>query len=220
MAGGALERELKPLPGKLANSVSTVVTDFKMQKYDADVQLMLRVKNGDSTAFAQLVELYEHRLQNFLFRKLNNRNTAEELTQDVFLRVYRARAGYEPSASLSTWIFTIAGNLCRNEIRRRTRRPEVILSQLSKDDRSTADYRVSRPTQEQDASLNETRVRIEDAMGQLTDRQRQAFGMCCFDGKPYDVIATSLKSSRSAVKGLLHRARETLRANLTCLQQS
>ena len=187
---------------------------------DADVQLMLEVQAGNEAAFGQLVAEYEDRLQNFLYKKLGNRNTAEELTQDVFLRVYRARETYLPSATFSTWIFTIAGNLCRNEIRRRTRRPEVILSQLSKNDARISDLRVAPPSQEESASLNETRHRIEDAMGQLTDRQRKAFGMCCFDGKPYDAIAAKLNSSRSAVKGLLHRARETLRADLTCLQQS
>src|SRR5664280_713831 len=90
---------------------------------DPDAALMLRVKRGDRAAFAGLVEKYKQPVMNFVFRSLRDEIEAEDLAQNVFLQVYKSRARYERTAKFSTWLFTIARNLCMNEIRRRSRHP-------------------------------------------------------------------------------------------------
>ena len=90
---------------------------------DPDAALMLRVKRGDRTAFVTLVEKYKQPLHNFIHRTLRDETEAEDLAQNVFLQVYKSRARYERTAKFSTWLFTIARNLCLNEIRRRSRHP-------------------------------------------------------------------------------------------------
>src|SRR5271167_4987269 len=90
---------------------------------DPDAALMLRVKRGDRVAFTELVEKYKQPVMNFVFRSLRDEIEAEDLAQNVFLQIYKSRARYERTAKFSTWLFTIARNLCLNEIRRRTRHP-------------------------------------------------------------------------------------------------
>src|SRR5580692_12440437 len=96
---------------------------------DPDAVLMLRVKRGDRTAFAQLVEKYKQPVMNFVYRSLRDEIEAEDLAQNVFLQVYKSRSRYKQTAKFSTWLFTIARNLCLNELRRRSRHPAESLEE-------------------------------------------------------------------------------------------
>src|ERR1700722_19231055 len=96
---------------------------------DPDAALMLRVKRGDRAAFTELVEKYKQPVMNFVYRSLRDEAEAEDLAQDVFLQVYKSRSRYKQTAKFSTWLFTIARNLCLNELRRRSRHPAESLEE-------------------------------------------------------------------------------------------
>src|SRR3984957_5302148 len=96
---------------------------------DPDAALMLRVKRGDRAAFTELVEKYKQPVMNFVYRSLRDEIEAEDLAQNVFLQVFKSRARYKQTAKFSTWLFTIARNLCLNEIRRRSRHPAESLEE-------------------------------------------------------------------------------------------
>src|SRR5476649_294522 len=96
---------------------------------DLDAALMLRVKRGDRAAFTELVEKYKQPVMNFVHRSLRDESEAEDVAQNVFLQVFKSRARYERTAKFTTWLFTIARNLCLNEIRRRSRHPAESLEE-------------------------------------------------------------------------------------------
>jgi RNA polymerase sigma-70 factor (ECF subfamily) len=184
---------------------------------DPDAVLMLRVKRGDRDAFAALVEKYKQPLFNFIFRTLRDETEAEDVAQNVFLQVYKSRARYERTAKFSTWLFTIARNLCLNEIRRRSRHPAESLeeSHAEHDDqpqRQYEDKRIFLPTET--ALHGELAVKIEEALAELPENQRTAILLCRQDELSYEEIAKVLDCSLSATKSLIHRGRETLKEKL------
>src|SRR6476659_2814770 len=114
----------------LSTSGQLSISESTAERYtlaDPDVRLMLQVRDGDAQAFEELMLRYQNRLMSLLAHLVGQRDLAEDLTQDVFLRVYRARKRYVPGAQFSTWLFTIAGNVASNALRSRSRRPEVNL---------------------------------------------------------------------------------------------
>jgi len=178
---------------------------------------MLRVKRGDRAAFAKLVEKYQQPLFNFIFRTLRDKTETEDVAQTVFLQVYKSRARYERTAKFSTWLFTIARNLCLNEIRRRTRHPAESLeeTQAEQEDlprRQYEDNKVFRPTE--NALHGELAIKIEEALAELPENQRTAILLCRQDELSYEQIAEVLDCSLSATKSLIHRGRETLKEKL------
>ena len=180
---------------------------------DPDAALMLRVKQGDRTAFEALVEKYKQPVMNVVYRTLRDATEAEDLAQHVFLQVYKSAHRYEVSAKFSTWIFTIARNLCLNEIRRRSRHPADSLDQTGPDDdqpiRQVEDRKSFSPP---DALLQgELEQKIEAAFAELPEKQRTALLLCREDELSYEEIADVLGCSLSATKSLIHRARETLK---------
>ncbi len=192
---------------------------------DPDVQLMLLVKDGDDAAFSRLVETYQDRLVGILSSLVSDSETAEDLAQEVFLRVYRARSGYEPTAKFSTWLFRIANNLASNSRRNRGRRKETQFASAesgSHASRPTADMVKEKsefmPTRSLDkAELHQV---INDSLTKLNDRQRMAVLLNKFEGMSYVDIADTMELSVPAVKSLLSRARETLREYLQTYLQS
>ena len=114
--------------GDISRDVKLNGSDQNPVLRDPDVRLMLRAKSGDETAFTQLVTTYQDRLVGVLTHLLQNQEAAEDLAQEVFLRIYRARHGYEPTAKFSTWLFRIANNLASNMRRDRGRRRETTLN--------------------------------------------------------------------------------------------
>lgn len=180
---------------------------------DADAALMLRVKRGDREAFEALVEKYKQPVMNLVFRTLRDATEAEDLTQHVFLQVYKSAHRYEVSAKFSTWIFTIARNLTLNEIRRRTRHPADSLDATSpEDDQPIIQVEDRKHFAAPDAVLHaELQAKIDEAIGGLPEKQRTALLMCREDELSYEDMAKVLGCSLSATKSLIHRARETLK---------
>jgi RNA polymerase sigma-70 factor (ECF subfamily) len=184
---------------------------------DPDAALMLRVKRGDRAAFAELVGKYKQPLFNFVFRTLRDENEAEDVAQNTFLQVWKSRARYERTAKFSTWLFTIARNLCLNEIRRRSRHPAESLEEAhaEHEDQPRQQYedkKVFLPTE--NVLHGELARKIEEALAELPENQRTAILLCRQDELSYEEIAGVLDCSLSATKSLIHRGRETLKEKL------
>jgi RNA polymerase sigma-70 factor, ECF subfamily len=182
---------------------------------DADV--MLRVKAGDESAFDYLVQKYRRPMVNFMYRMAHNAAAAEDLAQEVFLRVYRSRSSYEASAKFTTWLYRIATNLAANHARdRRHERPEnmVSLDEPDEDTGTTMDVADSKLSVEENMVRRERLAAIRKTVQNLPERQRIAVIMHKYQQMDYKQIAEVLKLSESATKSLLFRAYETLREQL------
>jgi RNA polymerase sigma-70 factor (ECF subfamily) len=183
----------------------------------SDAEVMLRVKAGDQPAFNYLVEKYRRPLVSFMYRMARNAAVAEDLAQEVFLRVYRSRASYEASAKFTTWLYRIATNLAVNHARdTRHERPEVMVS-LDEPDEATGmimDLADGEMTAEQAMVRRVRLMGIRRKIEALPERQRLAVVMHKYQQMDYRQIAEVLKLSESATKSLLFRAYETLREQL------
>jgi RNA polymerase sigma-70 factor (ECF subfamily) len=182
-----------------------------------DADIMLRVKTGDDSAFEYLVQKYRRPMVSFMFRMAHNSAAAEDLAQEVFLRVYRSRESYEASAKFTTWLYRIATNLAVNHARdTRHERPEnmVNLDEADSDTGQTPDLADSTPTIEEDIVRQERLTAIRQKVQALPERQRMAVAMHKYQQMDYKQIAEVLKLSESATKSLLFRAYETLREQL------
>jgi RNA polymerase sigma-70 factor (ECF subfamily) len=194
-------------------------TSSLMALRDPDIRLMLRVRDDDAAAFAELVERFQHRLVGVMCHLVGNPDEAEDLAQEVFLRVYRTRKKYRPRAKFSTWLFTIANNLAHTALRDRQRRPTLPLE--VRDSSSSigvmppggaAADRGQPPTQNlQQQELAEV---IRRALDGLNERQRVAIVLNKFEDMNYADIAEVMGLSTKAVKSLLSRARVKLREAL------
>lgn len=185
---------------------------------DPDVRLMLQVRDDDAQAFEELMLRYQNRLISLLAHLIGRYDQAEDLAQDVFLRVYRARKRYVPGAKFSTWLFRIAGNVASNALRSRSRRREVNLAprpgETSGNPLEAAVLAASgwMPTRQLDKS--ELREAVQQAIESLNDRQRMAVLLAKFEHFSYADIGEIMDMSPQAVKSLLARARTNLRAAL------
>ncbi len=186
---------------------------------DPDVRLMLEVRDDNAAAFEELVLRYQARLVTLLEHLVGSRDLAEDLAQEVFLRVYRARKSYEPGARFSTWLFTIANNVASNALRSRSRRREVSLR--TSDGGSSGSRPMERVIQASSGQmparqLDKAEIRdvIRLAIAALNDRQRLAVLLSKFEGMSYADIAQTMELSPQAIKSLLSRARVNLRAVL------
>ena len=183
----------------------------------SDADVMLQVKAGDDSAFAYLVQKYRRPMVSFMYRMARNAAAAEDLAQEVFLRVYRSRESYEPSAKFSTWLYRIATNLAVNYVRdTRHERPEVMVSVDEPDQETglTMDVRDTSLTAEEAILRRERMAAIRQRVQALPERQRLAVLMHKYQQMDYRQIAQVLKLSESATKSLLFRAYETLRVQL------
>jgi len=183
----------------------------------SDAQIMLRVKAGDQSAFDYLVEKYRRPIVSFMYRMARNAAAAEDLAQEVFLRVYRSRENYEASAKFTTWLYRIATNLAVNYARdTRYERPEVTVSLDEPDEETGATFELP------DGGLNaeqlmvrrERMLAIRRKVEALPEQQRLAVIMHKYQQMDYKQISEVLKRSESATKSLLFRAYETLREQL------
>lgn len=182
---------------------------------DPDVRLMLAVGQGDAQAFEELVLRYQSRLVAVLEHLVGSRDHAEDLAQEVFLRVYRARRSYEPGAKFSTWLFTIANNVAATALRTRSRRREVSLAAHdSSHSIARLDAVVQASTGQMPArQLDKAEMRqiVQLALESLNERQRMAVLLNKFEGMSYDDIAAAMGLTPKAIKSLLSRARLNLR---------
>jgi RNA polymerase sigma-70 factor, ECF subfamily len=189
----------------------------------SDVQLMLDVKAGDEQSFALLLQRYRSPLINFLYRMVRNREHAEDLAQEVFLRVYRARADYVPSAKFTTWMFRIATNLALNAVRdSKYQRMEISIDAPATVDSEEGDERPldvadKRPDVEQRLVADVRSKMIRHAIEKLPEKQRAAVLLHKYQELDYAEIAKILECSESALKSLLFRAYEALRVELAPL---
>jgi RNA polymerase sigma-70 factor (ECF subfamily) len=184
---------------------------------DLDAALMLRVKQGDLSAFTELVDKYKQPVMNLVFRMLHDATEAEDLAQVVFLQVYKSANRYEVSSKFSTWMFTIARNLCLNEIRRRSRHPadSFDASHPEHEDQPLQQYEDRKTFSPPESLLHgELEEKIEQALAELPENQRTAILLCRGDELAYEDIARVLGCSLSATKSLIHRGRETLKLKL------
>lgn len=181
---------------------------------DYDAELMLRVKEGDGVSFGLLLQKHRSAVIHFLHRMVQDHAVSEELAQEVFLRVYRSRANYEPTAKFTTWLFRIATHLALNWLR--DRRNERGQERLDDDTSDLPARQVSdrRPSVEQTLVFQAKLAEIRRAIAGLPDKQRAAVLMHKYEEMEYSQIARVLGCSESAVKSLLFRAYETLRARL------
>ncbi len=182
-----------------------------------DAEVMLRVKAGDQSAFDYLVQKYRRPLVSFMYRMARNTAAAEDLAQEVFLRVYRSRSSYEASAKFTTWLYRIATNLAVNHARdTRKERPEVTVSldEPDEDTGSTLDVADGTISAEEALVRRERMMAIRSKVEALPERQKLAVLMHKYQQMDYKQIADVLKLSESATKSLLFRAYETLREQL------
>jgi RNA polymerase sigma-70 factor, ECF subfamily len=184
---------------------------------DSDAEVMLRAKAGDPSAFEYLVQKYRRPMVSFMYRMARNAAAAEDLAQEVFLRVYRSRESYEASAKFTTWLYRIATNLAVNHTRdTRHERPEVQVSLDEPDEESgtTLELPDGALNAEQAMVRRERMLAIRKKVEALPEQQRLAVIMHKYQQMDYRQIAEVLKKSESATKSLLFRAYETLREQL------
>jgi len=201
----------------VGHPVLTTIFIIMATEIEPDAALMLRVKDGDMRAFEELVEKYKQPVMNVIFRTLRDQVEAEDLAQNVFVQVFKSAHRYQVTAKFSTWLFTIARNLCLNEIRRRSRHPAESLetSQTESDDhpaRQFEDVKTFSPTENVLQAELENKVQL--ALDELPENQRTALLLCRQEEMSYDDISEVLGCSLSATKSLIHRARETLKLKL------
>ena len=181
---------------------------------EQDAQLMLRVGEGDDTSFALLLERHRGSVVHFLYRMVQNQAVSEELAQEVFLRVYRSRSTYEPTAKFTTWLFRIATHVALNSIRdgkKEKGHESLDVETADGMERQVADRQ---PTVEQEMVHEVKRREVRQAIEALPAKQRAAVLMHKYEGLDYAQIAAVLSCSESAVKSLLFRAYESLRGRL------
>ena len=184
---------------------------------DPDAALMLFVKQGDNAAFALLVDKYKQPIMNLAYRMLRDLTEAEDLAQNVFIQVHKSAARYEVSSKFSTWLFTIARNLCLNEIRRRSRHPadSIEATYYEQEDQPRQQFEDKKIISPPDSLLHgELEQKVDQALASLPENQRTAILLCRQNELSYEEIAEVLGCSLSATKSLIHRGRETLKQKL------
>lgn len=184
-----------------------------------DAELMLRVREGDTASFAPLLERYRAPVAQFIYRMVLNRAQAEELTQEVFLRVYRSRTSYEPAAKFTTWLFRIATHLAYNSLRNGKKERQNTSLDAETGNPLAQQIADDRPNAEQHLLQQARLQQVRDAIGSLPPKQRAAVLMHKYEEMDYGQIAQCLGCSASATKSLLFRAYETLRVRLAHLAQ-
>jgi RNA polymerase sigma-70 factor (ECF subfamily) len=184
----------------------------------SDAEIMLQVKAGDDSAFEYLVQKYRRPMVSFMFRMARSNAAAEDLAQEVFLRVYRSRESYEASAKFTTWLYRIAdqpgGESCARHARRRSVENTVSLDRPDEENGHTLDLPDRTPSAEEAIVRRERVAAIRQRVQALPERQRIAVVMHKYQQMEYRQIADVLKLSESATKSLLFRAYETLREQI------
>ena len=205
---------------KASAAVSYEVIGARGAAVDPDVALMLTLKAGDESAFTELVHRHQARVITLIYRFVGNEAEAEDLAQEVFLRVYRTRERYQPKARFSTWLYRIAANISLNALRSRSRRRSISVplacdseeTQEGKTSEHVADHRLLTPGARMEHS--EVREQIRGAVDQLPESQKVAVILNKYEEMSYEDIAAVMGCSTMAVKSLLARARSNLREKL------
>ena len=200
------------------SSIAEMAEPSEARIIDFDAQLMLRFQNGDTSAFNTLFEKHMRRIIQYVYRFVRNREVAEELAQEVFLKVYENASGYRPKAKFLSWLYTIATNICLNEVRK----PQFRASHQSLDDPVIGSAGTDSARHEiasgngPDLELERLEMErvIKRALVQIPEKQRIAFILNKYQELSYAEVADVLKMSEKAVKSLIHRAKEALAERL------
>lgn len=177
-----------------------------MQNYDNDITLILKVGKGDIPAFEQIMKKYEKPVINTIYRFVGNRIRAEEIAQEVFIKVYNSAKRYKPKAQFSTWLYKIVTNVCYDELRKKKNIPETFLKNEIYDSKQSSPN-ISLERIESDCIIREE-------INSLPDRQRIALILREFDGFSYKEISKVLRCSKKAVESLLYHAKLGLKEKL------
>ena len=210
----------EPSMAKPASATTYEALGLQGAAVDPDVALMLALKEGDESAFTELVHRHQQRVTSLIYRFVADDAEAEDLAQEVFLRVYRTRHRYQPRARFSTWLYRIAANMSLNALRSRSRRSSINVpltfdsedTQEGKTSEYVADPRSARPSEGMETS--EVRQRVRKAIDKLPENQKVAVILNKFENMSYEDIAGVMGCSTMAVKSLLARARTNLRDHL------
>jgi len=205
MADAAL-KQIVPSPG--------VAVREQLHALD-DSDLVAAFLDGEERAFQELVERYQGRLLNFIYRTIGDRERGEDLVQEVFIRVYRHLHRFDRSRKFSTWVYTIASNLAKNELRNRARNPLVLFQTIKKNWQDE-----DRPLQFEDSASRpddlyrrrHLRELVENSVAQLPEHHRQVFILRELEGKSYEEIAEITACNLGTVKSRLNRARNAFAA--------
>ena len=192
---------------------STSSEEEKREMDEYHVALMLRVKEGDVAAFEELVEIHQNSVIGTVAKMLGNPAEAEDIAQQVFVRVWKSAGRYEPQAKFTTWLFTITRNLVFNEVRRRKRKPAISMEEREDDFHQVeADLRTASPSEA--ALQNELESAVDEAIARLPEKQRLAVVLRRHEEMPYEEIGKVIGLTVPAVKSLLFRARSQLKEDL------
>ena len=187
---------------------------------DDDATLYVAAGRGDEGAFARLFDRHQASVVRFCFRFVGDLPRAEELAQDIFVRLYQSAPRWRPEARFQTYLFRVATNRCLNERRREKARPEVSDAQVRDDGEAGPTDSAADAHTPHDALVGrELEAVVRAALGAMSDRERAAFAMCRFEGLAYKDIAHALEASEAAVKSLIHRATLTVARHLEAWRQ-
>ena len=182
---------------------------------------MLEFQKGDKASFEKLMTKYYKPLLNFIYRFVANADTAEDLTQEVFIKVYKSASTYRPAAKFQTWLYQIARNASLNELRRTKRRTVSLDETFDTEDgettRQIADPKAADPSREM--TEHETAALIKEAINSLPENQKTAVLLRRYEDMSYEDIAKTMNCSLEAVKSLLSRAKENLKEKLKNLER-
>ena len=205
----------------MAKAVAATARGFegagqRAQTGDHDVGLMLAFQKGDEARFGELVERNHARVIGLVYRFVGNMSESEDLAQEVFLRIYRARETYRPAAKFSTWLFRITANVSLNALRARSsRRDDVSIDRLAEwSDKPQVPADADARTPEHRLQRTELQDKVQEAIRALPEKQQIAVVLNKYEGMGYASIAKTLGCSTMAVKSLLARARENLKDRL------
>ena len=183
---------------------------------DPDVQLMLKFQKGDKASFEILMRKYYPRILNFVYRYSRSREIAEDLTQEVFLKVFKTASRYQPQSKFRTWLYTIAKNTSLNELRAR-KRITVSLDENLKSGEDEFQRQIEDTTEinpDEQALHNEMAATVKEAISALPENQRLAVILRRYENLSYEEIAKTMNVTPKAVKSLLNRAKENLKQKL------
>src|SRR5258708_6400465 len=181
----------------------------------SDADLVASFLNGEERAFRELVERYQARLLNFVYRTIGDRERAEDLVQEVFIRVYRHIHRFDTTKKFSTWVYTIASNLAKNELRNRSRNPLVLFQAITGDrDEDNRPLQFEDPNSRPDDLYHKRHLRelVEETVIRLPEHHRQVFVLRELEGKSYEEIAEITDCNLGTVKSRLNRARNAFAA--------
>ena len=182
-----------------------------MQRQNEDLVLVERMQSGDRAAFEKLYMKYREVILNYLYRMLNNREIAEEITQDALVKVYLNIHKYKPTGSFSSWVYAIARNLAKNEIRKLSRAKSVSLeTKIGEEGDLTLEDVIKSKTFDAETVLksNEVQQQIEKVLNAMPVKYREVITLCVIQKVPYEEAAEILKCSKSSVAIRLFRARK------------